>query len=206
MQKRLPLLAGTLLIGLSMGGSAAAQTSPFEGYYIGAQGHYSYINVDVDISGVGSGDDNLDGFGGGGFIGWGGTDPNNSFYGSIEAEVGYDNADWSDSIGGVTVEAEAQYTFGLGMRLGLVLADRYLLYGRAGWQRTQFEASAAGFGSEDEWFDGFRFGGGLEGFITDNFAVRTEYTYTIYNDPTDISGVDFDVNQHLVRVGGAFYF
>ena len=204
MQKRLALLAGTLLIGLSMAGSAAAQTSRFDGFYIGAQGHYSYINVDVDIAGVGSDDDNLDGFGGGGFIGLGGT--TGGFYGGIEAEVGYDNADWSANINGTDVEAETQLTFGIGGRLGAVLADRYLLYARAGYQRTNAELSVSGFGSEDEWFDGFRFGGGLEGFITDNFALRAEYTYTIYNDPTDIAGVDLDVNQHLARVGAAFYF
>ena len=110
------------------------------------------------------------------------------------------------AIGMVIIEAETQLTFGIGGRLGAVLADRYLLYARAGYQRTNAELSVSGFGSEDEWFDGFRFGGGLEGFITDNFALRAEYTYTIYNDPTDIAGVDLDVNQHLARVGAAFYF
>jgi outer membrane immunogenic protein len=204
MLRNLLISAGALLIGLSMADSAAAQSSRFDGFYIGGQGHYSYINVDIDVAGVGSADDNLDGFGGGGFIGFGGT--NKNWYGGIEAEVGYDNADWSESIGGTTLEVETQLTFGVSARLGAVLADRYLLYARAGWVRTQAEASVTGFGSEDEWFDGFRFGGGLEGFITDNFAVRTDYTYTIYNDPTNISGVDFDVNQHLFRVGGAYYF
>jgi opacity protein-like surface antigen len=199
-------LAGALLIGLSMAGSAAAQTSRFDGYYIGAQGHYSYINVDVDVDGLGSDDDNLDGFGGSGFIGWGGTNPGNIFYGGLEAEFGYDNADWSTNIGGTEIEVEAQLTAGISFRLGVVLAERYLLYGRAGYQGTQGELSVSGVGSEDEWFNGFRFGGGIEGFITDNFAIRADYTYTIYDDPTNISGVDLDVNQHLARVGAAFYF
>ncbi len=203
---KLSLLAAALLIGLSIAGSAAAQTSPFNGFYIGAQGHYSYINVDVDVTGVGSDDDNLDGFGGSGFIGFGGTDRSNVFYGGIEAEFGYDNADWSTNIGATEIEVEAQLTAGMSARLGLVLAERYLLYARAGYQGTQGELSVSGFGSEDEWFNGFRFGGGIEGFITDHFALRAEYTYTIYDDPTDISGVELDVNQHLARVGGAFYF
>ena len=207
MPRNLSLLAGALLIGLSVAGSAAAQTSPFDGgLYIGAQGHYSYIDADLSISGFGSDSDNLDGFGGGGFIGYGGTNPGTIYYGGIEAEVGYDNADGSKSIGGTTIEAETKLTFGVSARLGVVLASKYLLYGRAGWQRTKGKADFGIFGSESEWFDGFRFGGGVEGFITDNFSVRTEYTYTIYNDPLDISGVDLDVNQHLVRVGGAFHF
>ena len=96
-------------------------------------------------------------------------------------------------------------TFGLGARIGGVIDDRYLIYGRFGWVRTNAEASVTGFGSEDEDFDGFRFGGGAEA-IWGNFGYRAEYTYTIYDDPFDIPGVDVDTDQHLFRVGVAYYF
>lgn len=174
--------------------------------YIGAQGHYSYIKADLDVSGVGSEDDNLDGFGGGGFIGFGGTDLNNVFYGGIEAEVGYDNADRTENIAGTDVEAEAQLTAGISARIGMVWADRFLFYVRAGYQGTNGELSVSGFESEDEWINGFRFGVVVEGFVSDDIALRADYTYTIYEDPTNISGVDLDLNQHLFRVGAAYYF
>ena len=97
-------------------------------------------------------------------------------------------------------------TYGLSARVGGVIADKYLIYGRVGWVRTNFELSASDLGSDDEYFDGIRFGGGVETILWDNFSVRAEYTYTIYEDALDISGVDLDVDQHLVRIGVAYYF
>lgn len=197
------IFAAALVAGVSIAGAASAQKSAFEGFYGGGQVGYSNINVEVTVAGVGSADDNLDGFGGGGFIGFGGT--NGQLYGAIEAELGFDGADWSATSGGITADVEAQLTFGLGARIGAVIDDRYLIYGRAGWVRTNVELSVTGIGSADEDFNGFRFGGGVES-VWGNFGYRAEYTYTIYEDPFEISGVDFDFNQHLFRVGVAYYF
>ncbi len=188
---------------LSLTGIASAQKSNFEGPYVGGQVGYSVINVDVTTS-AGSADDDMDGFGGGGFVGFGGT--NGNLYGSIEAEVGYDGASWSTASGGLTVDVEAQLTFGLGFRIGGVVADNLLVYGRIGWVRTNTELSVTSLGSADQDFDGLRIGGGVEGMFGDMIGVRGEYTYTIYEDPFSASGVEFDINQHLFRVGVAYYF
>jgi outer membrane immunogenic protein len=198
------IFAAAFAASLSMAGAASAQESVFEGVYVGGQAGYSVINVEVSVTGVGSADDDMDGFGGGGFVGFGGT--NGSLYGSIEAEVGYDGADWSATSGGLTVDIEAQMTYGVGFRVGAVVADNFLIYGRVGWIRTNIEASATGFGSDDEDFDGLRFGGGVEGMLADNIGIRGEYTYTSYDDPFNVSGVEFDLDQHLIRVGVAYYF
>ena len=200
-----------------MAGAASAQNSNFEGFYVGGQAGYSIINVDVSVTGVGSADDDMDGFGGGGFVGFGGT--NGSIYGSIEAEVGYDGAQWDTSVsvpgvGSATLDLEAQLTYGVGFRVGGVVADNLLIYGRIGWVRTNVEAEATvsiiglatASASDDEDLDGFRIGGGVEGKLADNIGVRGEYTYTIYEDPSDVSGVSLDINQHLFRVGVAYYF
>ena len=204
MTKKSLIFAAALVASISIAGVASAQTSPFEGFYVGGQVGYSNINVEVSVAGVGSADDNLDGFGGGGFIGFGGT--NGQIYGAIEAELGYDGADWSATSGGLTADVEARLAFGLGARIGGVISDRYLIYGRAGWVRTNAELSITGIGSDDEDFDGFRFGGGVEAMLADNIGARAEYTYTIYDDPFDVSGVAFDINQHLFRIGVAYYF
>ncbi len=58
---------------LSMAGAASAQESVFEGVYVGGQAGYSIINVEVSAPALGSADDDLDGFGGGAFVGFGGT-------------------------------------------------------------------------------------------------------------------------------------
>jgi len=204
MMKKSLIFVAALVGSFATAQVASAQTSPFNGFYVGGQVGYSYIDVEVSVDDLGSADDNLDGFGGGAFVGFGWV--SNQVYGGFEAEVGYDGADWSESSDGTTVDLEAQLTYGLSGRVGGVIADKYLIYGRVGWVQTNFELSASGLGSDDEYFDGFRFGGGVEAILWDNFSVRAEYTYTIYEDALDISGVDLDVDQHLVRIGVAYYF
>ncbi len=204
MAKKSLVFAVAFAASLSIAGFASAQESAFEGFYVGGQVGYSRINVDVSVAGVGSADDDMDGFGGGGFIGFGGT--NGQLYGAIEAELGYDGADWSETSGGITADVEAQLTYGVGFRAGGIIADKYLIYGRLGWVRTNVELTVTGIGSADQDFDGFRFGGGVEGMLTDNIGVRGDYTYTMYEDPFGITGVDFDINQHLFRIGVAYYF
>ena len=202
------IFAATLVANISIAGVAFAQTSPFEGFYVGGQAGYSNIDVEVTVAGLGSADDNLDGFGGGGFVGFGVI--NGPYYVAVEAELGYDGADWSETSGGLTLDAEAQLTFGASFHIGYVIADDLLLYSRFGYVRTnvEFTGTLTGVGttSADEDFDGFRFGGGVEGMLADNIGVRGEYTYTIYDDPFDIPGLDVDANQHLLRVGIAYYF
>ena len=193
---------------LSMASVASAQNSNFEGFYVGGQAGYSEI------------DDDLDGFGGGAFIGFGGT--NGILYGSIEAEVGYDGAEGDENVSGsgfsITADAEAQLTYGVGFRVGAVVADNLLLYGRVGWVRTNAELSVGvnvtGLGSaswsDDQDFDGIRIGGGVEGMLGDNIGIRGEYTYTSYEDEdVNVFGaipVNIDPDQHLFRVGVAYYF
>ena len=202
MSKKSLIFAVALVASFSIAGAASAQESNFEGFYVGGQAGYSIINVEVSITGVGSADDDMDGFGGGGFIGFGGT--NGQLYGGIEAELGFDGAEWSQNRAGGSDDVEAQLTFGLGARIGYVIDDRYLIYGRFGWVRTNADYSFVGIGSGDEDFDGGRFGGGVEGKFG-NIGVRGEYTYTIYEDKT-VLGVNVDPDQHLFRIGVAYYF
>ncbi len=204
MIKKSSIFVAALVASFATAQVASAQSSPFDGFYAGGQVGYSYIDVELSIDDLGSEDDNLDGFGGGAFIGFGAV--NNQMYGGLEAEVGYDGADWSETAEGITVGLEAQLTYGLSARVGGVIADKYLIYGRVGWVRTNFELSISDFGSGDEYFDGIRFGGGVEAMLSNNLSARAEYTYTIYEDAFDIPGMDFDVDQHLVRIGVAYYF
>ena len=199
MIKKSSIFVAALVASFATAQVASAQSSPFDGVYVGGQAGYSYIDVELSIDDLGSEDDNLDGFGGGAFIGFGAV--NNQVYGGLEAEVGYDGADWSETAEGITVDLEAQLTYGLSARVGGVIADKYLIYGRVGWVRTNFELSISDFGSGDEYFDGIRFGGGVEAMLSNNLSARAEYTYTIYEDALDI-----DINQHLVRIGVAYYF
>ena len=215
--RKILLFVGAVIAGMSFSGAASAQGTPFEGYYLGGYLSYSKVDVEFGETAGGSVDEDMDGFGGGALIGFGGT--NGQYYGSIEGHIGYDGAQWDESFsvpnfGTGTVDIEAQLNFGFSGRFGLVMADRYLLYGKLGYVRTNTELSVQAnlnnFGavsvSDDEWFDGFRFGGGLEGMVADNVAIRGEYTYTIYNDPDIAPGIEIDADQHLILLGVAYYF
>ena len=177
MSKKSLLFAAVFVAGLSTAGAASAQETVFDGFYVGGQVGYSSIDAEVSTS-AGSAEDDIDGFGGGGFVGFGFT--NGGFYGGVEAGIGYDGAEWSETGGGITVDIETQLTYDVGVRLGGVVSENVLVYGRIGWVRTNTEFTVTGLGSDDEDFDGFRFGGGLEALIADNISVRGEYTFTSY--------------------------
>ena len=212
------IVAVAFAASLSIVSVASAQESNFEGFYVGAQAGYSNITEEISVAGITVIDETADGFGGGGFIGFGGT--NGSLYGSVEAEVGYDGADWgvsgSSGATSATLDVEAQLTYGVGFRIGGIVADNLLLYGRLGWVRTNFETTLSvvdpgftGSVSVENDLDGFRFGGGVEGMLADNIGVRAEYTYTIYDvDDVVVGGITIedDVDQHLFRIGVAYYF
>ena len=208
------IFAVTFVASLSIAGTASAQKSKFEGFYAGAQAGYTSTTEEISVLGITIIEETADGFGGGGFVGFGGT--NGNLYGSIEVEVGYDGAEWSGTILGVPADVEGQLTYGVGFRIGGVVGDDLLLYGRIGYIRTNFETTltystvdTSGSLSIDTELDGFRFGGGVEAMLADNIGVRAEYTYTIYDvDDFTISGFKFedDVDQHLFRIGVAYYF
>jgi len=120
------VFAAAFAASLSMAGAASAQNSNFEGFYVGGQAGWSIVEADGSITGVGTFDDDGDGLGGGGFIGYGGT--NGNLYGSIEAELGWDGADWSGTVLGTPAEVETRLTGGVGFRVGAVVADNLLLY------------------------------------------------------------------------------
>jgi len=219
MTKKSLIIAIAAIASMFAAGSASAQNSKFEGIYVGGYLAYSNIGVEYDVAGITLADETLDGFGGGGLIGFGGTNWDGRLYGSLEANVGYDGASWSQSVavagvGAASFDVETQLTFGISGRIGTVVAKNFLLYGKLGYARTNAQAEAQlsviGVGtatvSDDEWYDGFRFGAGIEGMFANNIGVRAEYTYTIYDAPDVYPGISTDINQHLFLIGAAYYF
>ena len=200
------IFTGVLFASISLVEVASAQTSPFEGFYVGGQAGYSSVDLD--------GLETLDGVGGGGFIGYSSSFGGSmgGLLGAIEAEGGYDGASSSVTTPAIppfipagTVEFDFTTTYGISGLIGYVIDDSYLIYGRVGWVRSTFETTVniPGFittSLEDDG-DGFRIGGGAEMFVAENISARAEYTYTAYN----VEGGG-SIDQHLVRVGAAYHF
>jgi opacity protein-like surface antigen len=206
-----------LIVSLLLAGTAMAQSS-FDGFYIGVQAAYSdhSIQSDQDLALAASLDESVGlpllvdlekgvdvrGFGGNGVIGWGASAWNGVLYGSVEFEGGYDGArslQESLEVEGELKVLKGLESFGLGYRLGAICAEKFLFYGRMGWQRTTLE-----YDEYKEHFHGFRVGGGVEAMLVNHVGIRLEYAFTTYSD--GISGVEIDMDQHLSRIGVAYYF
>ena len=94
----------------------------------------------------------------------------------IEGEVLESTA--GDCGGGICVDASRDLY--IGGRIGAVVADNVLLYGKLGYSNARIQASAGGITVHDN-VDGIRGGVGLEvAFANSPLTLRTEYRYTNY--------------------------
>ena len=163
----------------------------FSGFYAGAQlGHGGLITDTFGVRGSGSDTADMGGFGAsyGLFAGWG-TELNNWYLG-LEVEAGDSSADWyhkKDKGDAPTVYVEKDDSLGLSARVGYLL-DGGLLYGAIGAVRTRFHsyytdnAYVSGAFDDKHRETGTRLGLGLEIPASRNLFVRTDYSYTRYDD------------------------
>lgn len=185
------LLGGVALVAVGAAPSLAA--SPFDGAYVGAMTSYSKDDSAGKPAGI-----DADGWQFGGYTGYGQTF--DGFYFGAEAELSGSTIDDTATIGTVTTKYKVNESYGLAARAGYLLSDTVLLYGRAGWQRTNFEATLGTGASRiniDDTLDGVRVGGGLEFALTDNVLARVEYNHTNYEQ---------DVKDNQIRFGVAYRF
>lgn len=80
-----------------------------------------------------------------------------------------------------------------GVRVGGVVSQNVLLYGKLGY--TNARATVSGLGGTN--FDGIRAGAGLEVLVGRNFSIRAEYRYSNYE-------ADLSRNQGVVGLGFRF--
>jgi hypothetical protein len=201
--------------------SSTFAESQFDGFYLGAQVGAEQLNSD-DTGPRASGtrkEDDIGGLGasGGPFFGYGKTF--SKFYVGAELEADFSSSDPSSSRkpGGRRFSISKEHSFGASGRLGYVLDDNVLLYGRGGFVQTRFDTSlstdtGATFDSDNAEISS-RFGVGAEIAATPNTFVRLDYTYTNYGGygvqwtDSTITGTDtFDNDETLFRVGLLYRF
>lgn len=191
------LLGGVALV--AVGAAPSLAQSPFDGAYIGAYTGYTDNNASA-ASGAVRADIDRDGWLYGAYAGYGQTF--DQFYFGGEAEIGSANLSGSSgSVAGLPTKLDTNESWGLSARAGFLVNDQTLLYGRAGWQRTNYDITV-GTGANrikvGDNLDGYRLGGGLEYAVTDNVLIRSEYNYINYEN------TNFHENQ--LRVGVAYRF
>lgn len=149
-------------------------------------------------------------FGGRGDFGGSSENDNEVSYGG---EVGFDfdlggfvvgayaGADFSNNAEGFNFDTatppeprlllEADRNVYVGGRVGFVAGGRALIYGKGGFSRATLDESnpsgvarTVNFPTNEDEFDGYHFGGGVEFALSENFYIRADYTHTRYEDLT----------------------
>lgn len=198
------LCAATAAAALLAGPSVAMANNTFHGVYLGGQiGWASYDNQleqddGVDLDGL-----SASGVSSGLILGTGTV--NDGWYFGFQANYMVNNADGSFDDDDLDVDE----SYGIDARLGRVVSENVLLYGLAGWQRTNIEVDFDG-ATDDEDLDGFRFGAGVEFATEDNVFFRLEYTQTIYSSEdlsyTGHEDIEVDPQAQAFHLGIGYRF
>ncbi len=188
---------------LMAAGHPTVAGSPFHGVYAGIQGSYETYDLDVRSSNLNADDLELSGLSGGFYAG-----ANTALPGLDRAIVGlegsfaFNDGDGRLSGGGDRLSIASRNTYDISGRAGYEIKDSVLLYGRVGWARTSFSGLEPTGRSR---LDGIRFGGGAEYAITDNMALRTEFTRTDYERKRS-GDRRFDTGQNRLTLGVGYRF
>ena len=197
------LVACSLVAGLLMAAHPAAADSLFRGAYAGLQGSYDTYDFDVRANSLTADDLSLSGPSGGFYAGANtGLPGTDRMIVGLEGSFTFNDADGQISGGGDRTTINARNTYGISGRAGYEVTDSVLLYGRLGWARTRFSGLGQSGGAS---LDGVRFGGGAEYAISDNLALRTEFTRTEYERRRS-NGGRFEPEQNQLTVGLGFHF
>ena len=196
----------------------------FSGFYAGAQlGHGGLTTDTYGPRGGGGFDAAIMGrFGAsyGLFAGWG-TEINNWYLG-LELDGGDSDANWyhkKDKPKAPTVYVDKDASYGLSLRAGYQL-DGGLLVGKLGMVRTDFHTYytenqyTGGAFNQDHTETGTRLGIGLEIPASRNLFVRTDYSYTRYDDydvpyQSDVAATTtelFDTEDNVFSIGLGWRF
>lgn len=209
----IPVLAMVCLL-LAPAHAAAANDSSaknppysFHGFYAGGLAGLATFDSELDYSGNSTDGLAATGLSNGFFVGTG--TKYELIYFSLEGNIGFHNADFSENLGPNDLEADVEETYGVSGRIGGLFARNVLTYFRAGWQEVNFEVSDNTGWSEDQRFNGVRLGLGVEYQTNQNVFIRSEYSYTLYYEETLTGGAadyEIDPNAGLFQLGIGYRF
>lgn len=163
------------------------------GAYAGVQGGAGWLDGTFSAFG-GSATQDFDGGVVGGFVGYN-WQFSNGFVAGIEGDVDYNFNE--ESAAGIDVGTD--WAGSVRGRVGYAF-DRALVYGAAGWTFTNGYVKGLGV-DENETFNGWTVGAGVDFAVTDNLFVRGEYRYNDFGDKDIVPGLNADLDQSVVKVG-----
>lgn len=173
------------LVAISVSQTAFAQDTDdlFTGVSVGVEAGYNRISIDEPILDGGNTvtlDAKKSGIIYGGYAGY--DLQMDKFVVGVEAGFSPNgNTITSDIANGGSAELNPKWSANASARAGVVLADRALIYGRIGYNRTRYSVSRFANGNDsaiasaNKNADGLMFGGGAEFAFNENAAFRVEY-------------------------------
>jgi outer membrane immunogenic protein len=163
----------------------------WSGFYLGAQGAYSWNQTTV----LGS-DLDIDGGSFGGHAGYN-FQSGNIVYG-IENDFNYNFGESDD--------AHLEWDASARGRVGYAL-DRTLFFATAGAAAAGGKVDVSGVGKKDGILIGWTAGGGIEHAVTDKILVRGEYRHSDFGEKDFGSSIgDFGATQDRVILGTSYKF
>ncbi|MDD5118919.1 MAG: outer membrane beta-barrel protein [Sulfuricurvum sp.] len=229
------ITGGTFKLGLgwNFGGSdttdktVSIDPNYLDGMYVGAMLGHGPLNSNIQAlhsdGTVLNADFGRDGFTGGAFLGYGQTFGNWYLGAELEAEAStfgwHHDRQTSSATGGRDYYVHKKGGFGESVRLGYVLKNGSMIYGRVGRVETKFNSEyLKGSAGGNNWVDqdntvlGSRVGLGAEIPFNKSLFMRMDYSYTNYGSYSFTTGssspdvVTYDNDESLFRFGLGYHF
>ncbi len=207
---RVSALALVAAIALPLHAQAASQGFSYTGFYGGVDLGASSLSNTVKYGAL-TIDQGTTGLAYDGHVGYGVQGFQNPWYTGAELSGGSQTGTMNLAFGSdATISEKQNWNLALDARVGRVVDQNTLIYGKLGWGHAEFNQSWSGSayaapGSVDKAFNGVRFGGGLESRITDGFTGRIEGVYTSYGSQT-FDGTTYSPSSVSVVAGLNYHF
>ncbi|WP_425488357.1 outer membrane protein [Martelella radicis] len=184
------------------------QTFNWSGFYLGGTGGYDWATANLHYNGAQVGNDDFNGGKLGGFAGYNYQLDNNIVLG-VEGELDYNWNEQSYNVGlPYSVKAGSDWEGSVRGRVGYAF-DNALLYATGGWAIANGYIEGNGE-TQNQAFNGWTVGAGLDYAFTDNLFGGLEYRYTDFGKK-DFDGAlagfeakDYTSNRVMARVGYKF--
>jgi outer membrane immunogenic protein len=182
----------------------------WSGFYIGAGVGGAAVKHEINDFGFTV----VDGLGGDGvfgtaIVGWDWQLGPKTVFG-IFADYDFSDDINADALNTFGLELNHNYTWSVGARLGWLANPGTLWYLTGGYTETEFELNIPGFASEDQTFQGYFAGAGIDTRLAGNWLLRLEYRYSHYDSEEFVStigtGVDFEPSVHSGRATLTYKF
>ena len=220
------LLASAALVAMTAGAKAAdvvmtpapsepyvapqviPQTFNWTGFYLGGTAGYDWASANLTYLGIAGSGDDFNGGKLGGFAGYNYQFDNNIVLG-VEGELDYNWNEQKYNVGlPFNVKAGSDWEGSVRARVGYAF-DNALLYATGGWAIANGYVDGNGL-EQNQTFNGWTIGAGLDYAFTKNIFGGLEYRYTDFGKKdfdgalTGFEAKDYTSNRVMARVGYKF--